>query len=208
MQKALTLMILQLPHVLTDRTGGTGVAIIRAIVSGKGDPIAVAQRRNPAGTWSEDQRAKALTGTWCQEHVVVLQQALALFDSYTALGTACDVKIARQCAVMKPRCSPAPAEPVVLVAVKPRWKSKHTPPITARAALKQGVGGDLTAVTGRRASVVRTSMSEIGTAMPTWPTVKHCGAWLGLAPRTAIAGGKVRRSRVLTPVHRATQAFR
>ncbi len=38
--------------------------------------------------------------------------------------------------------------------------------------------------------------------------MQHFGAWLGLAPRNDISGGKVLRSRVLKNVNRATQAFR
>src|SRR6185503_17538208 len=41
-----------------------------------------------------------------------------------------------------------------------------------------------------------------------WPSVKHFCAWLGLAPRNEISGGKVLRSRTQMVVNRATQAFR
>ena len=39
MQKALQQMNVQLPHVLADITGATGLAIIRAIVAGERDPV-------------------------------------------------------------------------------------------------------------------------------------------------------------------------
>jgi transposase len=77
----------------------------------------------------------------------------------------------------------------------------------ARAHLKRVVGIDLTKVTGLSSSLVLTIISEIGTDMK-WPTVKHFAAWLGLAPRNDISGGKVLRSRTLKNVNRATQAFR
>lgn len=48
MQKALTLMNIQLSEVLTDITGVTGQAILRAIVHGERDPLTLAQLRNPA----------------------------------------------------------------------------------------------------------------------------------------------------------------
>lgn len=47
MQKALTQMNLQLHHVVTDITGVTGMAIIRAIVAGERDPMVLASYRDP-----------------------------------------------------------------------------------------------------------------------------------------------------------------
>jgi transposase len=40
------------------------------------------------------------------------------------------------------------------------------------------------------------------------PPVKHCCAWLGVAPPNAISGGRVWRARPLNVVSRATQACR
>jgi hypothetical protein len=56
--------------------------------------------------------------------------------------------------------------------------------------------------------LVLTIVSEVGTDMTKWPTVKHFASWLGLAPRNDISGGKVLRSCTLKNVNRATQAFR
>jgi transposase len=44
------------------------------------------------------------------------------------------------------------------------------------------VGVDLVAVTGLSAASVQTIISEIGTDMTKFPTAKHFGSWLGLAP--------------------------
>lgn len=46
MQKALTLMNLQLHHVLSDISGVTGLKIIRAIVAGERDPDVLASMRD------------------------------------------------------------------------------------------------------------------------------------------------------------------
>ncbi len=92
MQKALVQMNIQLTQVLSDITGLTGLAIIRAIVAGERDPVTLAQLRKPNCKSSEDQIAKALTGTWREEQLFVLQQALALFDYSTALVAECDAR--------------------------------------------------------------------------------------------------------------------
>lgn len=61
---------------------------------------------------------------------------------------------------------------------------------------------------GLSSSSVQTIISEIGTDMSRLPSVKHFGAWLGLAPRNEISGGKVLRSRTQKAANRASQAFR
>ena len=156
MQKALKLMNLQLSEVLTDITGVTGQAILRAIVHGERDPLRLAQLRTAACTSSEDVMAKALTGTWRDEQVFMLTQALELFDFYTRQILACDAQIERQCAAMKPRFAPdEPSEP--LPRVKPGAKSKHQPSSNARTYLARLTGGDLVAVTGISASIARPS---------------------------------------------------
>jgi transposase len=207
MQKALKLMNLQLSEVLTDITGVTGQAILRAIVHGERDPLKLAQLRNPACKSSADELAKALTGTWRDELLFILQQGLALFDFYTEQIAACDAQIERQFAVMKPRF--AHEEPLgPLPRVKPGSKSKNQPRYDARAYLARITGVDLVAVTGISASIAQTIISEIGTDMHQFPTVKHFCSWLGLAPHNDISGGRVLRARTLKVVSRATQAFR
>ena len=52
------------------------------------------------------------------------------------------------------------------------------------------IGVDLVAVMGLSAVTVQTILSEIGTDMERFPTVKHFCSWLGLAPHNDISGGK------------------
>jgi transposase len=137
----------------------------------------------------------------------ILPQALALFDFYTHQIAACDAQIERQFAVMKPPFeNDAPLGPVPRV--KPGAKSKHQPRYDARAHLARLTGVDLVAVTGISASIAQTIISEVGTDMHQFPTVKPFCSWLGLAPHNDISGGRVFRTRTLKVVSRATQAFR
>ncbi len=64
MQKALVQMNIQVTQVLSDITGLTGLAMIRAIVAGERDPVTLAQLRDPNCKSSQAQIAKAVTGTW------------------------------------------------------------------------------------------------------------------------------------------------
>jgi transposase len=207
MQKALQQMNILLPQVVSDITGETGMAILRAIVAGERDSVKLAQLRNPRCKSSEDTIAKALTGTWKEEHVFALQQALALYDFYTEQVAACDAQIERTYSTMKPRweaeLDSIPSSP------KPRRKKrKNEPAFDVRASIIQLTGVDLAAVDGLGPNLAQIILSEIGTDMSQWATEKQFTAWLGLAPRNDISGGKVLRSHTLPSHNRAGQAFR
>ena len=76
--KALQQMNLKLSQVVSDLTGATGMAILKAIIAGARNPLPLAKLRNPHCQHSEDDIAKALPGTWRAEHLCALQQAVAL----------------------------------------------------------------------------------------------------------------------------------
>jgi hypothetical protein len=87
-------------------------------------------------------------------------------------------------------------------------RSKNALSFNARAQIARVVGVDLVAVMGLSAVTVQTIISEIGTDMELFPTVKHFCSWLGLAPHNDKSGGKVLRSRTMKVRNRANQAFR
>ena len=102
MQKALLQMNIQLSQALSDVTGQTGQHIIRAIVAGERDPFKLAKLRNYRCKKDEAEIAKALTGTWRDEHLFVLKQALELYDFYSSQLHACDTEIERTYALIRP----------------------------------------------------------------------------------------------------------
>jgi transposase len=207
MQQALTQMNLRLSVVLSDITGTTGQAIVRAIVGGERDPARLAELRNVNCKATVAEITRALTGTWHDAQLFILKQAFELFDFYTAQLEVCDREMERQYQAMESRGEPNAALPD-LPATKPGSKSKNEPNFNVRAQLVRIVGIDLVSVMGISASSAQTIISEIGTDMTRFPTVKHFCAWLGLAPRNDISGGKVLRSRTMKVRSRATQAFR
>jgi hypothetical protein len=169
--------------------------------------------RNDRGTKAAEAIALALTGTWRAEPLCVRTHALALCDCATTQRGACDAEIARTVSVIPPRCeastaalaSPAPPTPPPST---PDSHSTHAPAVNTRAHLLRITGVDLVAVQGLSASLAQTIVAEIGTDMRKWADAKHLGSWLGLAPKQAIAGGKVRQSRPRKHCHRATHAVR
>lgn len=205
MQKALQQMNVQLTQAVSDITGVTGLAIIRAIVAGVHDPQQLATLRQPGCKKSQEEIAKALTGNYRREHLFALQQALALYDFYTEQMRACDVEIERQFANLKPISDDLPPLPPT---DKRESNSKNAPSYDARSYLYGLTGVDLVAITGLNESTVQTIISEIGTDLSAFPTLKHFCSWLGLAPHKDISGGRPLRSYTLKTNNRAGQAFR
>jgi hypothetical protein len=206
MQKALHQMNIQLDQVISDITGETGMAIIRAIVGGEQNGVKLAQCRDPRCKSSEETIAKALTGNWRPEHLFALRQSLELFDFYTQQVIACDAQIEAQYTSIKPRWEmpTGPLHPALTPPRRTNRKNKNTPTFDAEAALIRVTGVNLAAVGGLGPSLAQTILSEIGTDMNCWPTAKHFASWLG----NDISGGKVLRSRTLPTNNRAGQAFR
>jgi transposase len=205
MQKALQQMNVQLTQAVSDITGVTGLAIIRAIVAGQRDPQQLAALRQPGVKKTEAEIAKALTGNYRPEHLFALQQALALYDFYTAQVAACDAEIERQFANLKPVSDDLPPLPPT---TKRDTHSKNAPRYDARSYLYHLTGVDLVAITGLNESTVQEIISEIGTDLSAFPNDKHFCSWLTLAPHNDISGGKRLRSRTLPGHNRAGQAFR
>jgi transposase len=205
MQKALLQMNVQLPLVVHDITGVTGLAIIRAIVAGERDPHQLAAYRQPGIKKTEVQIARALTGNYRAEHVFALKQALALYDAYTGQLAECDVEIEHQFANLKPIDDDLPPLPP---SQKRDSHSKNGPHYDARGHLYQITGVDLVAISGLNESTVQTIISEVGSDLRAFPSEKHFCSWLGLAPHNDISGGKVLKSRTLPTHNRAGQAFR
>jgi len=90
MQKALVQMNLHLKNVISDITGVTGMAIIRAILGGEHNPTTLAKMRDPRCKQSEEVIEKSLQGNYREEHLFVLQQALESYDFYQKQIIECD----------------------------------------------------------------------------------------------------------------------
>ena len=90
MQKTLVEMNLQLPLVVSNIVGKTGLAILRDLVAGQRDPQVLAQHRDPHCQATPAEIAAALTGHYRAEHLLVLQQNLELFDMCQTQLRPCD----------------------------------------------------------------------------------------------------------------------
>jgi transposase len=206
MQKALIQMNLQLPLVVSDITGVTGLRILRDIVAGHRDPHHLAAHRDYRCRASEAEIVAALTGHYRAEHIFVLQQNLELFDGYQRQLTACDVAIEAHLAQLAATTVP-PAFP--LPAARRRQKPRENEPrFDLRTPLHQLTGVDLSQIDGIGPYNALRLLSEIGTDMSRWPTEKHFTSWLTLAPHNKVSGGRLLSSRTQPSANRAAAILR
>lgn len=206
MQKALSLMNLQLHQVISDLTGATGMRILRGLVAGNHDPRSLAEERHPRCRASVEQIEQALTGQYRPEYLFQLRQALELYDPYQAQIEACDREIEALLQQMAAQ-QPEPAAPLPA----PRRRRKpacNEPSFELRPLLHRIHGADLSQIDGLGPYASLRLLAEIGTDMTRWPTVKHFTAWLCLAPRNQISGGKVLRRGTPTSSSRAALILR
>ncbi len=204
MQKALTQMNVKLQHAVSDITGVTGLAIIRAIVAGQRDPVELAKLRDDRCGHTEAEIARALYGNWRAEHLFALKQAVELYDFYHKQIAACDRKIAAQLKQFEDRSGGQPVPPKA----RRQRRGGNRLAFDVRGALYRMAGVDLTVIEGIEESTALVVLSEIGTDMSRWPTVKHFCSWLGLCPNHRISGGKVLSRRTRPCANRAAAALR
>ena len=91
---------------------------------------------------------------------------------------------------------------------KKRSRSRNAPKFDLRSRLFRMCGVDLTRIDGIDVTTALVVVSEIGTDMSRFPTVKHFTSWLGLCPGTKITGGKLLSGKTKRCANRAAQALR
>jgi transposase len=199
MQKAMTLMNIQLTRSISDVAGATGQKIIRAIVAGERDAKVLATYRDSRIKASEEEIAASLQGTWRAEHLFALKQALGRFDFCAGQLAECESEIESVMAQLHVH-SQEPGKG------KKRSKAKNAPKFDVREHLFKMCGVDLTKINGIDVSTALNIV--VGTDLSRFPSDKHFASWLGLCPGTRISGGKVLGAKTKHSVNRASQAFR
>jgi len=204
LQKALEQMNVKLAEVVSDVTGVTGMAIIKAILRGERDPLELAKLRNDKCKRTEAEIARALYGTWRDEHLFELRQALELYEFYQTKLRECDDALARHLGTFTDQSGgrKLPHKPRL------RKRTSNEPTFDVRNALYRFSGVDLTVIEGIDQSTALVILSEIGRDMTKWPTAKHFVSWLGLCPQHQASAGKIKSRHVRRGANPAARALR
>jgi transposase len=192
MQKALERMNIKFHDVIASLTGKSGLAVVRAILAGERDPQCLLDlcdkqiRKKKAAAVRE-----SLRGTWREEHLFALKQALEGWEFYQAQISECDHVIEGLLQQMAGPEDPGPP-PGSLSRHKP---SGNAPQIQGLHSLlvKLCAGHDPTSIPAIADYSLLQLISEVGTDLRKWPTEKHFTAWTGLAPGSNQSGKRRRR---------------
>ena len=194
MQKALDQMNVQVHRAVSDMTGQTGMAIVRAIVDGERDPTKLAALRDHRCKKSAEEIAEHLTGTWREEHLFNLESSLRLYDALESTIATYQQRLLEEFEHIQPperREQPVPAHPS---RAKEKYMIRHGEQ-ELRTALWRLSGVDLTRVDGIGTGAAQTVLNEVGFDVSAFPDENHFVSWLRLSPRTPISGGKPLKKR-------------
>lgn len=189
MQKSLDQMNICVHHAVSDITGVTGLAIIRAIVDGERDPKLLARMRDPRCRRSEEEITDYLTGNWRPEHLFNLRQALKIYDQIRSVIEDYDTEILNYLKELQPPDADDSDVPPPYSKAKAKSIAKrgHEP---MRQSLFRFCGFDLTTIDGIGVDTASVIISELGLDLSPFPTESHFVSYLRLAPNLSISAGK------------------
>lgn len=198
MQKALERMNVKLHDVISSLTGVSGLAVLRAILHGDRNPDQLLAVCDVHIQRAKAERVKeSLCGTWAEEHLFALRQAVASWEHYQNQIAECDREIA---AVLR-ACGSDDPPPALPANTRPRKRPGiNAPEIPRRREIlaQMCAGQDLTCLPAHTEYSVLQIVGEVGTDLTKWATEKHFTAWMGLAPGSHQSGkrtGSVKRHR-------------
>jgi len=203
MQQALELMNVKLTEVVRNIVGKTGLGIIDAILAGERDPQKLSLIRDPRCKRTSSELARALRGTWHEQHMFALDQARHHYNYLGDRIADCDRRIDRVLARLAPPSDP-PQDP----GSRKRESGPHPFGFDATRYCMQMAGVDLTTIDGVGANTALTILAEIGPDLSAWRNEKAFGSWLGLAPNPRKSGGRVLRSSTMPNANRIATALR
>ena len=181
LQKAFARMNVKRHDVISELTGVSGLKRVRAILAGERDPERLLALCDPQIQTQKAERVReSLRGTWKEEPLFALRQALAAWEFYQRQIAECDQALARVLGELA-----GPEDPAVPSPSPTKPGGPNTPEIqNLHGLLRRLCGGkDPTVLPGVADDTLRQVIGESGTELGKhWPTEKHFTAWLGWAP--------------------------
>ena len=191
MQKALTQMNIQLANVLSDVSGMTGQAIVKAILAGERDPHKLAAFRDWRVKASADEIAQSLEGNWQEDLLFVLKQEQDGYQFCQKQMAECDQRLAKYLQQREDRSQGASLPEETRKERRRKKKKGNAPQFDLRTELFRMTGADLTQIDGIDVTTAMTILSEAGWDMSKWKTEDHFVSWLRLCPDNRISGDKI-----------------
>jgi len=205
MQKALELMNIKIHTIISDLTGKTGTAIVKAIIGGERNPQNFLPLIDGRIKAKPEAILKSLQGHWREEHLFLLKQCYNLYQHMQSQIELCEreiEKVLQLMANMEDKQPPPQSE-----GKKP--KTKNQPRFNTVSYLKGIHKIDVTQIFGISEISALEILSETGSDLSKWATENRFVSWLNLCPNNKITGGKLISSQLLKKKpNAAAQAFR
>jgi transposase len=209
MQKALTSMNIRLHQVISQITGVSGLRIIEAILAGQRDREALADLcTSQINNRKREEVIRSLEGSYKEEHLFVLGQALKAYQFAVTQRQACEVQIEALLDKVTKDLPPPDADKCKTLD-KPKTPRHNTPQIEDLhlKLVTLAKGNDVAQISGLSDASFLKLMAEVGTDLSKWTTASHFVSWLGLSPKIESSSKKKKRKKRLSkPV--AGQIFR
>ncbi len=208
MRKSMITMNVQLSNAISGITGTTGQAIIRAILAGERDARKLAKFRDRRIKATEDEVARSLEGTWREDMLFELRQAVDAYDFIRNQIVECDRRLQVLIGGLQTRevqAVPIPAE----AAAGPPSGKKKSPGKSKNVPTHFDLASELTRVCG--VNLISIDGIDIMTAQTIVPEL---GTDFSLSPSRDVSGGKVVkqesrkvRNRVATALRNAANSL-
>jgi transposase len=187
----MTQMNIQLANVLSDVSGMTGQAIIKAILTGERDPHTLAALRDWRVKASEEEIARSLEGNWQEDQLFVLKQEQDSYEFCQKQIAQCDQLLQHYLQQQEDRSQGA-SLPEEKRRERLRKKKKgNAPQFDLRTELFRMTGVDLTQIDAIDVTTAMTILTEAGADMSKWKTESHFVSWLRLCPDNRITATKL-----------------
>jgi transposase len=172
MQKTMSQMNIQLANVLSDVSGMTGQAIIKAILAGERNPHKLAEFRDPWVKASEQQIAQSLEGNWQPDLLFVLKQEQDGYEFCQKQMAECDRQLKQYLQQGEDRSQGAQL-PVETRKGRRNRRNSNKPRFDLREGLFRMTGTDLTRIDSIDVMTATTVITEAGYDMTKWQTDNH-----------------------------------
>lgn len=208
-QKCMRQMNICLEVVLSDIMGATGRSIIEKILAGQRDAELLIGKVHNRIKKSKAEILKALQADWREDQLFALAHYYDLYQQLWVKIEECDQRIDQ---VLSQRIVQIEASQEVEQTrkeMKKKQRSKNAPKIKIQDyALSLFEGIDLSAIPGVGHNFLLHFLAEVGTTVEAFPRAANFVAWLRLAPKNKISGGKTLSSRAPKTNQTITQAFK
>jgi transposase len=199
LQKSLEIMNIKIHKVLSDIKGKSGLAILKAIISGERDPEKLYGYVNLRVKASKEEILKSLEGNWIESQIFILKQELDTYHYTKRQMNELDIKIEELLKAYLPliKKDKQEVEKKELIRSKKKMDANNAPKFDMEKYAFEILGVNITRIPGISNLSALKIVSELGPDfINKFPTSDKFCAWANLVPNNKKSGGKQLSSKI------------